>query len=181
MFAPSVLLVFVLAFVLGTSAVPTLSARDNSTCSSTGAQCNTGTVSCCQTTYASDSKSLSRITSALNIALDPAEGSVGMGCSPISVIGTGSGALVTHTSIFYRIWAPLQCAFVHCKSVNGIIGSLTVQTPSRNLDWYRVDVRLKTVFWITRTLAGRVRAQVDLSILTLTGRALWDLELCIVE
>ncbi|KAG1772082.1 hydrophobin [Suillus occidentalis] len=93
MFALSLLLVSLLAFIVGSSAVPTLSARDNSTCSSSGAQCNTGTVSCCQSTYASNSNSLSRITSALNIALDPVEGSVGLGCSPISVIGTGSGAV----------------------------------------------------------------------------------------
>ncbi|KAG1820025.1 fungal hydrophobin [Suillus variegatus] len=92
MFALSLPLVSLLAFVVGTSAVPTLSARDNSTCSSTGAQCDTGTVSCCDTTYKSNSHELSRILSVLNIALDPVEGNVAMGCSPISVIGTGSGA-----------------------------------------------------------------------------------------
>lgn len=47
----------------------------------------------CLTPKQSNSNSLSRITSALNIALDPVEGSVGLGCSPISVIGTGSGAV----------------------------------------------------------------------------------------
>ncbi|KAG2098099.1 fungal hydrophobin [Suillus cothurnatus] len=93
MFALSLPLVSLLAFVVGTNAVPTLSARDNSTCSS-GAQCDTGTVSCCETTYDYASPSLAAITNALKIALDPAEGSkVGMGCSPISVIGTGSGAV----------------------------------------------------------------------------------------
>ena len=56
--APSVLLISLLAFVAGSDAVPTLSARDNSTCSSSGAQCDTGTVSCCQTTYAVRTSSL---------------------------------------------------------------------------------------------------------------------------
>ncbi|KAG0696330.1 fungal hydrophobin [Suillus ampliporus] len=92
MFAPSVVLTTLLAFAVGTSAVPTLSARDSSTCSS-GAQCNTGTVSCCQTTYSSDSTALSSITGLLGIILGPIEGNVGLGCSPISVIGAGSGAV----------------------------------------------------------------------------------------
>ncbi|KAG2155292.1 hydrophobin [Suillus bovinus] len=98
MFALSLPLVSLLAFVVGTSAVPTLSARDNSTCS-TGAQCNTGTVSCCDTTYESNSPKLSRIISVLNISLDPVEGSVAMGCSPLSVIGAGSGAVCTQQPV----------------------------------------------------------------------------------
>ncbi|OAX39835.1 fungal hydrophobin [Rhizopogon vinicolor AM-OR11-026] len=100
MLAPSVLLISLLAYVVGTNAIPTLlSARDNSTCSSSGALCNTGTVSCCQTIYPSNSSALSKITSALNIPLDPVQGFVGMGCSPLSVIGPGSGAVCTQESV----------------------------------------------------------------------------------
>ncbi|KAG1745031.1 hydrophobin 2 [Suillus paluster] len=94
MIAPSILLTSLLAFVAGTSAVPALSARGGSgdTCSSTGADCNTGSVSCCQSTYSSDSATVGTLTSLLGIVLGPVEGSVGLGCSPISVIGAGSGA-----------------------------------------------------------------------------------------
>jgi len=110
MFAPFALLFSLLAFVAETSAVPVLSSRDNSTCSSSGAQCNTGTVSCCETTYPvssyflifvglsytskqANSSVLTNITSTLNIQLGPADGSFGMGCSPLGAIGPGSGAM----------------------------------------------------------------------------------------
>ncbi|KAJ8597270.1 fungal hydrophobin [Rhizopogon salebrosus TDB-379] len=100
MLAPSALLISLVAFVAGTSAVPTLFARDNSTCSSSGAQCNTGTVSCCQTTYPSNSDALFKITDALGIQLPfDSEGFVGLGCSPISVIGAGSGAVCTQQPV----------------------------------------------------------------------------------
>ncbi|KAG2364774.1 hydrophobin [Suillus spraguei] len=96
MFALSVPLVSLLAFVAGTNAVsvPALSARGG-----TGAECNTGTVSCCDTTYAYGSPSLTKITSGLGITLDPFEGSAGLGCSPISVIGAGSGSVCTQQPV----------------------------------------------------------------------------------
>ncbi|KAG2364775.1 hypothetical protein BDR07DRAFT_1607878 [Suillus spraguei] len=95
MFALSAPLFSLLAFIAGTSAaiVPSLSARGG------GGECNTGTISCCDSTYAYGSPSLTKITSGLGITLDPFEGLAGYDCSPISVIGAGSGSVCTQQPV----------------------------------------------------------------------------------
>ncbi|KAG2064743.1 hydrophobin [Suillus decipiens] len=96
MFALAVPLVSLLAYIAGTSAasVPALSARGG-----TSGECNTGTISCCDSTYAYGDPSLTKITSGLGISLDPFEGFAGVDCSPMSVVGAGSGAVCTQEPV----------------------------------------------------------------------------------
>ncbi|KAI0766804.1 fungal hydrophobin-domain-containing protein [Irpex lacteus] len=52
-----------------------------------GGNCNTGPIQCCQQTI-----SANLLAGLLGIVLGTVEGLVGLGCSPISVVGVGSGS-----------------------------------------------------------------------------------------
>ncbi|KIJ60366.1 hypothetical protein HYDPIDRAFT_117274 [Hydnomerulius pinastri MD-312] len=62
-------------------------------------QCNTGSISCCNQTYSSTSTSITSLLGLLGIVLGPVEGLLGLGCSPITVVGTGSGAQCTQQPV----------------------------------------------------------------------------------
>ncbi|KAI0777031.1 fungal hydrophobin-domain-containing protein [Irpex lacteus] len=54
--------------------------------------CNTGPIQCCQQTISVSSSQANLLAGLLGIVLGTVEGLVGLGCSPISVIGVGSGS-----------------------------------------------------------------------------------------
>ncbi|KAI0737158.1 fungal hydrophobin-domain-containing protein [Daedaleopsis nitida] len=54
-------------------------------------QCATGTAQCCQSTDTAGSKAVAPILGALGIVVQDVSAVVGLGCSPISVVGVGSG------------------------------------------------------------------------------------------
>ncbi|KAF5379706.1 hypothetical protein D9615_005675 [Tricholomella constricta] len=54
--------------------------------------CNTGSIQCCQQSFASDSASASALLGLVGIPIDGLAGQVGTSCTPITPIGLGSGA-----------------------------------------------------------------------------------------
>ncbi|KAI0084573.1 fungal hydrophobin-domain-containing protein [Irpex rosettiformis] len=54
--------------------------------------CNTGPIQCCQQTISSTSAEGSALLGLLGIVLGPVTGLLGLDCSPISVVGVGSGS-----------------------------------------------------------------------------------------
>ncbi|KIK81168.1 hypothetical protein PAXRUDRAFT_156753 [Paxillus rubicundulus Ve08.2h10] len=84
---PSTLVHLLVSFVAIASAAPgsqTLVARDNQ------AQCNTGPIRCCNQLFTAGSET----ANSLDLGDIPADatGLFGTGCTPITVIGTGSGS-----------------------------------------------------------------------------------------
>ncbi|KIJ28120.1 hypothetical protein M422DRAFT_235749 [Sphaerobolus stellatus SS14] len=55
-------------------------------------QCNTGSISCCNTVQSASSSAVSSLLGLLGIVLGDITGQVGLGCTPITVIGVGQGA-----------------------------------------------------------------------------------------
>ncbi|KIJ28121.1 hypothetical protein M422DRAFT_270614 [Sphaerobolus stellatus SS14] len=55
-------------------------------------QCNTGSISCCNTVQSASSSAVTTLLGLLGIVLGDITGQVGLGCTPISVIGVGQGA-----------------------------------------------------------------------------------------
>ena len=55
------------------------------------ASCSTGPIQCCQSVQTADSKAVAPILGALGIVLQDVTALVGLSCSPINVIGVGSG------------------------------------------------------------------------------------------
>ncbi|KAF5326970.1 hypothetical protein D9619_004102 [Psilocybe cf. subviscida] len=68
-----------LAVVTLAAATPTGTAPSN--------QCNTGSLQCCNSVQAADSKSIAGLLSLLGIVVGSLTGQVGVTCSPITVIG----------------------------------------------------------------------------------------------
>ncbi|KAJ3524591.1 hypothetical protein NM688_g8534 [Phlebia brevispora] len=58
----------------------------------TVSQCNTGSISCCDQVLDSSSEEANLLLGLLGIVLDGVTGLLGLDCSPISVIGVGSGS-----------------------------------------------------------------------------------------
>ncbi|KAI0091265.1 fungal hydrophobin-domain-containing protein [Irpex rosettiformis] len=54
--------------------------------------CNTGPIQCCQQTISSTSSQANLLAGLLGIVLGPVEALLGLNCSPIGVIGVGSGS-----------------------------------------------------------------------------------------
>ncbi|KIJ29214.1 hypothetical protein M422DRAFT_235347 [Sphaerobolus stellatus SS14] len=54
-------------------------------------QCNTGTASCCNTVQSASSNPVSTLLGLLGIVVGDVTAMVGLGCTPITVIGVGSG------------------------------------------------------------------------------------------
>ncbi|KAJ3542002.1 hypothetical protein NM688_g6019 [Phlebia brevispora] len=54
-------------------------------------QCNTGDIQCCDQVLESDSDGASILLSLLGIALEGVTGLIGFNCSPLTVVGVGSG------------------------------------------------------------------------------------------
>ena len=53
--------------------------------------CNTGSVQCCQQTMSSNSTAIAPILGLLGVIIQDVTALVGLGCSPIDVVGVGSG------------------------------------------------------------------------------------------
>ncbi|KAG2112416.1 hydrophobin-3 precursor [Suillus clintonianus] len=75
---------FTVAFLAALAVATPLTLRDG--------QCNTGDIQCCQSS--STTSNYNKFAKSLGLAEVGAEvvGTLGLSCSPISVIGTGSGA-----------------------------------------------------------------------------------------
>ncbi|KAH7910899.1 hydrophobin [Hygrophoropsis aurantiaca] len=72
-------------------ATPASRARRSSP-SGTPSQCNTGPVQCCDSTHDAKDEKVSGLLGFLGIDTGSIVGSVGLGCSPISVVGVGSAS-----------------------------------------------------------------------------------------
>ncbi|CDO70112.1 hypothetical protein BN946_scf184806.g39 [Trametes cinnabarina] len=59
--------------------------------SPTGSTCSTGAIQCCSSVQSSKSDAITTILGLLGIVIGDITGLVGLGCSPISVVGVGSG------------------------------------------------------------------------------------------
>ncbi|EIN04965.1 fungal hydrophobin, partial [Punctularia strigosozonata HHB-11173 SS5] len=57
----------------------------------TVSQCNTSSIQCCNSVQSSSSQSSDLLLGLLGIVLDTVDGLIGIGCSPISVLGLGNG------------------------------------------------------------------------------------------
>nr|AGC26951.1 hydrophobin [Polyporus umbellatus] len=57
-----------------------------------GGNCSTGSVQCCNSVHDSKETAVSTLLGLLGVSLEGITGSVGLGCSPLSVIGVGSGS-----------------------------------------------------------------------------------------
>ncbi|KAH7912117.1 fungal hydrophobin-domain-containing protein [Hygrophoropsis aurantiaca] len=90
MFARTSALLLVPVFALAAVAMPadSLAARTDGS-----SQCNTGSIQCCQSTTSATSSGIGSLLGLLGIVLGDVTGLLGLGCSPITAIGTGTGAV----------------------------------------------------------------------------------------
>ncbi|PCH38992.1 fungal hydrophobin [Wolfiporia cocos MD-104 SS10] len=58
----------------------------------TAGQCNTGDAQCCQSTESASSAAGSQLLGLLGIVLEDADVLLGLDCSPLDVVGVGSGS-----------------------------------------------------------------------------------------
>ncbi|KAJ3530523.1 hypothetical protein NM688_g7696 [Phlebia brevispora] len=61
--------------------------------------CTTSPVSCCEATFQPTPDVANELSSLLGVVLDDITALVGLGCSPISVVGVGSGAACTQSPV----------------------------------------------------------------------------------
>ncbi|KAI0766806.1 fungal hydrophobin [Irpex lacteus] len=61
--------------------------------------CDTGTLECCGMTISSTSDPANILAELLGIVLGPIEALLGLGCTPISVVGVGSGSECSATPV----------------------------------------------------------------------------------
>ncbi|EDR03555.1 type 1 hydrophobin [Laccaria bicolor S238N-H82] len=61
--------------------------------------CNTGSMQCCNQTFASDSKQANVLASLLNINLSQFTGQVGTSCTPISALAISQGGSCTQQPV----------------------------------------------------------------------------------
>ncbi|KAH7919202.1 fungal hydrophobin [Leucogyrophana mollusca] len=85
MFARLSTAVAVSYFALLAVATPANVARQSS-------ECDTGSAYCCNSVQAADSSAVTTLLGLLGIVLGDITGNVGLTCSPLTIIGTGSGA-----------------------------------------------------------------------------------------
>ncbi|PPQ89202.1 hypothetical protein CVT25_001271 [Psilocybe cyanescens] len=84
MYARASTLVLALPLLAAASAVPRTDCPSN--------QCNTGTIQCCNSLLQSNTPSTNLILTLLGIAVGPVTGVLGLGCSPIGVLGIGGNS-----------------------------------------------------------------------------------------
>ncbi|KAI0669388.1 fungal hydrophobin, partial [Trametes maxima] len=56
-----------------------------------GASCSTGDIQCCESISKADSAAASKVLGLLGVVVQDVNAIVGLNCSPISVVGVGSG------------------------------------------------------------------------------------------
>ncbi|KAH9919984.1 fungal hydrophobin-domain-containing protein [Epithele typhae] len=61
--------------------------------------CDTGAIQCCQSTHDAKDPSVSILLGLLNVVVDGLDGLIGLGCSPINVIGVASGNACSATTV----------------------------------------------------------------------------------
>ncbi|KAI0646336.1 fungal hydrophobin-domain-containing protein [Trametes meyenii] len=69
----------------------TVTAPPSAPTGGSGSSCSTGPIQCCNSVQSSDSAGVGAILGLLGVVLEGVTGLVGLGCSPISVVGVGSG------------------------------------------------------------------------------------------
>lgn len=62
-------------------------------------QCNGGTISCCNSVQDASSSSVTSLLGLLGLSLGSITGQVGLNCSPLTVVGVGSGASCTSQTV----------------------------------------------------------------------------------
>ncbi|KIJ21244.1 fungal hydrophobin [Paxillus involutus ATCC 200175] len=85
--ASSIVLPIVALAALATAAPPTPEARDAQP------KCNTGSPFCCDSTYTNDPTKLASLSKSLGIALPSVTGLIALTCTPITGLGTSTGAV----------------------------------------------------------------------------------------
>ncbi|KIP08216.1 hydrophobin [Phlebiopsis gigantea 11061_1 CR5-6] len=80
-----------LALSLLAVATPLNVARQDTSGSSQPSSCSTGSIQCCETVTQADSASAAAILGLLGIVLQDVTALVGLTCSPITIVGVGSG------------------------------------------------------------------------------------------
>ena len=79
----------------GSPPTPTITvtvAPQPTTTTSPASQCNTGPVQCCDSTTTAGAPDAADVLSLLGVVVQDLDVVVGLSCSPISVVGLGSGA-----------------------------------------------------------------------------------------
>ncbi|KIJ21149.1 fungal hydrophobin [Paxillus involutus ATCC 200175] len=62
-------------------------------------QCNTGPIQCCSSTMSSSTTTLAELSSLLGLSLPSIGGLIGLSCSSITGVGTGTGAVCTQQPV----------------------------------------------------------------------------------
>ncbi|KAI6144925.1 hydrophobin 2 [Pisolithus tinctorius] len=62
-------------------------------------QCNGGTINCCNSVQDASSSSVTSLLGLLGLSAGSITGQVGLNCSPLTVIGVGSGASCTSQTV----------------------------------------------------------------------------------
>ncbi|EJF63705.1 fungal hydrophobin [Dichomitus squalens LYAD-421 SS1] len=82
---------FARAFAYAALALPLLAVATPVEVRNDASSCSTGSIQCCSSVQSSDSASSNIILGLLGIVLGDITGLIGLGCSPITVVGVGSG------------------------------------------------------------------------------------------
>ncbi|KAI8974838.1 hydrophobin [Trametes punicea] len=85
--------------VIYTAAVFTALAAATPVPQGTAANCNTGPISCCQDVRPASDASVTALLGLLNVVVDDLTASVGIQCSPLSVIGVAGGSACSSTPV----------------------------------------------------------------------------------
>jgi len=99
MFSKTIVLFFLAFFTILAAAAPggnpppdkTVTVTAPAPTVTTISQCNTGDAQCCDTVESASSSGVGVILGLLGIVLDSLDVLVGLGCTPLSIVGIGSG------------------------------------------------------------------------------------------
>ncbi|OJT01980.1 Fruiting body protein SC3 [Trametes pubescens] len=80
------------AVALAISALPLLAAATPLEVRNTPASCSTGAIQCCESTEKASSPSAAKVLGLLGVVVQDVDVIVGLTCSPITVVGVGSGS-----------------------------------------------------------------------------------------
>ncbi|KAI0750503.1 hydrophobin [Fomes fomentarius] len=79
------------AKLFAVSALAILAAATPATQGSSPTGCSTGTLQCCSSTQSANSTSIAPILAGLGIVIQDVNALVGLGCSPVTGVGVGTG------------------------------------------------------------------------------------------